>query len=170
MIRAGIFGPSMSGKTTLAKALSLEYFKRDKIQTLVLDPHQEEWGEQAKLFTDEGKFWDSVWASDNCLVIVEEAASTINRNNDLIPVFTRLRHRHHKLIVVGHSGRDLLPVMRQQIDTLYLFRQPMSASKVWAEVMADDDLLAASTLNQFEFIVKESFKPTKKLILAKPKT
>ena len=165
MNSAGIFGPKLSGKTTLAKALSREYFLKCKLRTLVLDPNNDDWGKQSLVFTDEEKFWPVVWQSQNCLVIVDEAAATIRRDRDLIPVFTRLRHLHHKLIVIGHSGMDLLPVMRQQFDELFLFRQPESAAKVWAETMTQKGLLQSGELQQFEFLHTKLYGTPRKLRL-----
>jgi len=165
MNSAGIFGPKLSGKTTLAKALSREYFLKCKLRTLVLDPNNDDWGKQSLVFTDEEKFWPVVWQSQNCLVIVDEAAATIRRDKDLIPVFTRLRHLHHKLIVIGHSGMDLLPVMRQQFDELFLFRQPESAAKVWAETMTQKGLLQSGELKQFEFLHTKLYGTPRKLRL-----
>jgi len=60
---------------------------------------------------------------------------------------------------------DLLPVMRQQLDTLYLFRQPKSAAQVWAETFTQDGLLEAVNLNQFEFLHTELYSTPKKLKL-----
>jgi molybdopterin-guanine dinucleotide biosynthesis protein len=151
MVNAGIFGPKLSGKSTLAQSLSREFAKRG-FKSIVLDPHNDPWGPQATVFTDEDKFWNVVWQSRRCVVFVEEAAATIRRERTLVPVFTRLRHCEHKLVVIGHSGMDLLPVMRQQLDTLYLFRQPKSACDVWAETMTEDGLLEAKNLGQYEFI------------------
>ena len=152
MISGGIFGPKLSGKTTLAIKLSQQYWISQQRKSLVLDPHNEPWGNQAMVFQDEDKFWGAVWGSTNSLIIVEEAAATIRRERELVPVFTRLRHNHHLLLIVGHSGMDLLPVMRQQLDTIYLFRQPISAAKVWAETFTNDALLQSVSLQQYEFI------------------
>lgn len=168
---AGIFGPKLSGKSTLAHTLSRELWLRNKIKTLALDPHPKDWnkwGAEAKVTNQEEKFWDCVWKSNNCVVFVEEAATTINRDKGLIEVFTRLRHNDHKLVVIGHSGMSLLPVMREQIDTIFLFRQPMSSCKVWAEVMTNEELLAAKDLKQFEFLQHRLFGKTHKRILPPP--
>lgn len=158
MMRAGIFGPSMSGKTTLAKSLSLGYWQKFKMRTLVLDPNGEYWGEHAQVFQDETKFWSIVWASERCIVIAEEASETINRDKELTAVFTRLRHKHHKLIVVGHSGASLLPVMRQQFDTLYLFLQSKKSAQNWCEDATCEELMESTRLKQFEFIHYERYK------------
>lgn len=168
MENAGIFGPSKSGKTTLAKALSAEYWRTRKLKSLVLDPHLEEWGAHAVVFNDEAKFWATVWASDHCLVIVEEATQTINRNKDLNRVFTAIRHNHHSLIVVGHNGSSLLPTMRQQLEKLYLFLQSEKAAKIWMEETACPHLLQATTLGQYEFIYYKRFSPVRRLRLPPP--
>lgn len=152
MVRGGIFGPSLSGKTTLAKALSMAYWAKSKIRSLVLDPNQEQWGAQAWVTTDEEKFWDVAWKTTGSLVIVDESTETINRDKGLVAVFTRLRHRQHKLLVIGHSGVNLLPIMRQQIDELFLFKTSPKAAAIWAEELAQPGFLAATELGQYEFL------------------
>lgn len=165
MHSAGIFGPKLSGKTTLAKYLSRQYWQKHKIRSLVLDINNEQWGENAWVTDDNDKFWDAVWKTNNSLVLVDEASSTIKRDQTLIPVFTRLRHLNHKLIVIGHNGMNLLPIMREQFDTLYLFRQPEKAAKVWAETFTQTELLAAVNLQQHEFLHTQLFGKPKKMKL-----
>jgi hypothetical protein len=169
MTNGGIFGPKLSGKTTLARTLSKQFWQREQRRTLVLDPHLEMWGEHAKAYESEKDFWEAVWKVQSCLIVVEEAAATIRRERSLVPVFTRLRHNNHKLLVIGHSGMDLLPVMRQQLDLIFLFRQPKSAATVWAETFTEDGLLQSTTLKQYEFIRCELYGQPQKMILPKPK-
>lgn len=169
MESGGIFGPKMSGKTTLAKRVSLEYWQRYKMASLVLDPNNEIWGKQAKVFQDEKVFWESVWgAKQSYLVIVDESTETIARDKTLIPVFTRLRHHHHKLVVIGHHGMNLLPIMRDQLDAIYLFRQSLKAAQMWGENFTVPDpatgknLVDLSTnLNQYEFVHATVYTPPK---------
>lgn len=170
MIIGGIFGPKLSGKTTVAKALSRTMWTTEQRRSIVLDPNNDDWGEQAKVYTDEKAFWDAVWQTQSALIIVDEAAATIRRERALVPAFTRIRHQRHKVIVIGHSGIDLLPVMRQQIDVLFLFRQPESAAKVWAETFADKRLYGSTELKQFEFIRCELYGNPQKMILKNPNT
>jgi len=166
MISGGIFGPKLSGKSTLAKHLSIAYWTKKKMRSLVLDPHGEVWGPQAWRTDNEQKFWNAVWKTRHCLVIVEEAAATIRRERELVPVFTRLRHNCHKLLVIGHDGTDLLPVMRRQFDTVFLFLQPDEAVKLWKQDLPSvKGLDAASGLGQYEFLRGELFKPAVKMRL-----
>lgn len=157
MMSAGIFGPKMSGKTTLARKLSKQYWDKLKMRSIVLDINGEQWGEHALVFTDDTTFWDAVWKANHDLIIVDEASSTIKRDKSLIPVFTRMRHLNHKLIVIGHNGVNLLPIMREQFDTLYLFRQPPKAANIWAETFTQSELTRAVELNQYEFIHTELY-------------
>ena len=168
MVIAGIFGPKLSGETTLARALSLQYWRQSQLRSLVYDPNDDEkdlWGKHAFSTSNEAHFWECVWKTQGCLVIVEEAAATIRRERELVPAFTRIRHNHHKVIVIGHSGADLLPVMRQQIDQIYLFRQPKKAAEVWAETFCEDGLLQATQLRQYEFIRCNLFQTPEKMRL-----
>lgn len=150
--RIGVFGTTESGKTTLAKKLALQFWLQRKIRSLVLDPHNESWGEHALVSTDEKAFWETVWKTNGCLIVVDEASTTINRDSELIPLFTKLRHNQHHLIVIGHSGRDLLPSMRQAINMLFLFRQSKKAAEGWAEMFTENGLMESTTLGQYEFI------------------
>lgn len=162
MTNGGIFGPKLSGKTTLAKSISRQYWSQHHLRSLILDINGDTWGGQAWTTSNETEFWGAVWKTQGCLIIVDEATETINRDKELLPVFTRLRHNHHKLLVIGHSGMNLLPMMREQLDTLYLFRQPEQAAKVWSNIMADKAILACAELNQFEFLHCEIYKAPKR--------
>lgn len=167
-VNAGIFGPKLSGKSTLARRIALEGYTKYGLRSLVLDPHLDSWGDHCLVTAEEEKFWEMTWKSQGCVIFVEEAAATIRRERTLVPVFTRLRHCNHKLVIIGHSGMDLLPVMRQQLDTLYLFRQPLSACKVWSETMTEERLMEAKDLHQYEFILHRMYQQPVKLKLPPP--
>jgi hypothetical protein len=158
-LHVGIFGPGLSGKTTLAKSLSRDYWNHHGIKSLVLDPNLETWGQQAWVTDDEKKFWPMFWKEKRCAVFIDEAADTVARNRGKSSVFTRSRHQGHKVHVLGHSGASLLPEMRLQLHTLFLFRQPNSAAEVWAELYADTDIFRACELRQFEFLRCRLYQP-----------
>jgi hypothetical protein len=158
LTNGGIFGPKLSGKTTLAVQVSRLHWIRHRMRSLVLDPWLTNFGPQAWVTKDEDAFWRATWsAKEGSLVIVDESTRMIARNQDLIPVFTELRHKHHKLLVIGHDGVNLLPIMRAQIDTLYLFRSTKKAATIWAENFTQDGLLEAMQLGQHEFLFTVSY-------------
>lgn len=157
-LHVGIFGPGDSGKTTLAQHLSREFW-RGGIKSLVLDPNEEKgWGIQSFVTADEDVFTRVFWREKRCACFIEEATETIKRDSEKSSLFTRGRHRGHKIIVVGHSGSSLLPVHRLQLHTLFLFRQPERAAEIWADQFADMRILRCATLNQHEFLHCELFK------------
>jgi hypothetical protein len=102
-----------------------------------------------------------VWNREtDCALFVEEAAETIARDSEKTSLFTRVRHRAavpgvtpgHRLHVVGHSGANLLPMQRNQIQTLYLFKQTEKGAELWAEEFGDEGIMQAVTMNQYEFL------------------
>lgn len=171
-LHLGIFGPGLSGKTTLAQYLSREYWQRHRIKSLVLDPNLDNWGKQAWVTDDEERFNDMVWNREiNCALFIDEAAEMIKRDNDKTPLFTRVRHRNggngpgHRMHVIGHSGVNLLPQQRNQIHTLYLFKQSQSAAALWAEEFADQRIMQACNLSQYEFLYCKVWKEPRRLKL-----
>jgi GTPase SAR1 family protein len=178
MIVGGIFGPKKSGKTTLACHLAREYWNAENRRTLVNDPNgTDTWGPhcwlpetviEGRRILDqerEERFWEAVWATHNCLIICDDAGKTINRNSELNDVFTRINHNGHKLLVVGHGGTNLNPLMRQQMDVLYLFRTTPKESEKWFEVFGDEQLKQAHKLQQYEFLYVRQYQETQRLIL-----
>ena len=170
MINGGIFGPKLSGKTTLAKHLAEEYVKSGKVKgALVLDPHMDQWGPSAWVTADEGHFWYAVKEMDGMLVCVDEAAVTIRRDRELMPVFTTLRHSHHRLLVMGHSGSDLLPGMRNNLDTVWLFRQGGKIAQDWVDTFGHREISEVETLGPYEFMMVRTYmKPVRMKLDLRP--
>lgn len=151
-LHVGIFGPGLSGKTTLAKYLSRVYWQKHQIKSIVLDIHREDWGEQAWVTSDPNEFEKMVWAEKSCAVFIDESSDTIARDKTKTKFFTRIRHAGHKLHVVGHDGSSLLPVQRQQIQTLFLFRLSHDPAAVWADLFGNEKIMEACTLARHEFL------------------
>lgn len=174
-----IAGMIRSGKTTLARKIVWHYWKTKKMRAIVLDPKGEWWPDNCKVFrinpehSEEeadsvcSKFWDTAWANVNCVIVADEAAVTINRDRKLMSAFTMMNRQSHKFVFICHSGADLLPGMRGQIDHLFLFLQSPEGMNVWREQFADERLREAEKLNRFECILARRFQPAEKIILTK---
>lgn len=153
ILHVGTFGRGFSGKTTLNKQMAGEYWARHGVKSLVLDKNREQWPVGCWVTDDEDKFWDMVWRREvGCALWVEEAAESIARDNDKTSLFTRVRHRGHRMHVSGHSGVNLLPQQREQLHVLNLFQQTPKAAKIWAETFIDERIMTAISLGQYEFL------------------
>lgn len=164
--RFGVFGASESGKTTLAKKISYALSVSEKRQSYVLDVMERgKWGKHAKVFCDETAFWkyiglnnhDLTKGATNGLVIVDDASVTINRDRELSGLFTTLRHRGHKLLVIGHGAEDLLPKMRRQIQRIFLFLQDRESIEAWQTIFKMQNLEPATRLNQYQFLTTANY-------------
>lgn len=177
--RFGIFGASESGKSTLAKKISLHFWQVEKRPSIVLDPiSRDNWGGHAKVFGNDVNFWkyldlenlrDQKTVPKNCLVIVDDSSVTINRDNALNGVFTVMRHKGHKLLVIGHSANNLLPQMRNQLQRVFLFRQTPKSIEAWKDLfVTDSDLDVLSRLVQYQYATLANHCPVEIFNLTKP--
>ncbi len=172
MIVGGIFGPKKSGKTTLARKLAESYWHKENRSSLVLDPNLDDWptccwqpptGTHAA--EREEIFWHTVWSTQNHLIICDDAANSIDRNPELNDIFTRINHNGHKLLVIGHSGVNLLPQHRQQLDIVYLFRNTQESGKWWYDVFGYKECLAINSLQRYQFLQVEQYRPPRPRML-----
>lgn len=141
-LHTGVFGPSLYGKSTVLRFISRKNFKLHGVESLVMDkwkdtPDEMDWGPQAKVFsqrTEEEIFFKEVWSTRGKLVFIDDGTTVIKRDRELIEFFTDIRHHHHKVVIAGHRVRDtLLPVMRDQLSTLFLFCQTKKSVEMWEE-------------------------------------
>jgi len=156
----GIFGPGLSGKSTCAECIVKVSYEQNGIRALVLDQAQtSSWGPGSVVYTEVEPFLKAVWASENCLVVIEEATSALAdfSPQELVSLFTRVRHRGHKLIIIAHRATALLPILREQLSHLFLFRQADPAAKFWMECHAEPRLIESTRLNKYEFLEFRAF-------------
>lgn len=166
MIVGGIYGPKKSGKTELAKHLGRDYWTKENRRSLVLDPNgTDSWGNEFWVTANNEEFWGVAWSTTNCLLIVDDAGKTIDRDKDVNDAFTRINHNGHKLLIVGHSGTNLNPLQRQQMDTVYLFRNTVESGEQWRDVFCDDKIRCISKLQRYEFLYVRQFEKTERMRL-----
>lgn len=159
-IHVGIFGPSLCGKSYVAKRLSAELWRVSGRRSLVLYPqgHEESgWGHHALVCYDRAHFLKLFWRERNLAVFVEEATETVGRDTELTGLFTRGRHRGHIVHAMGHRPTVLLPIQRDQFGTLFLFRQSPDAAEIVAREWAEPRIHEATTLKRYEFLLCRKF-------------
>lgn len=190
MLVGAAIGRKKSGKTTLAKHLGLEYWLGEDRPSLVLDPNRAgSWGPEFWLAPDSATFWHTAWSTEHCLLIVDDAGKGIDRNPELEDAFTRINHNGHKLLILGHDGVNMTRIMREQVDTLYLFCAGKKSVEAWEEVFPDrpppkgmtkrEEIKLANDgkhnlpvrmedamyLQQYEFLYCRQYKPIERMTL-----
>ena len=159
-IHVCILGPSLCGKSHLAKIQSHMLWRLSRRRSLVLYPpgHVEGgWGPHALVTYDRDHFLHVFWRERNLAVFVEEATETVGRDAELTGLFTRGRHRGHIVHCMGHRATVLLPIQRDQFGTLFLFRQSPQAAGIFAEEWAEPRIHDATTLKKYEFLLCQKF-------------
>lgn len=160
MLHAGIFGPTLCGKTTLARHLCAD-FERRGIRCLVLDPYNAEW--PATYQTRHiGEFLAKAKASRSCALFVDESGQLDLRDAEHEWLLTGSRHFGHVCHVIGQTGVQLTPLGRSSITRLFLFRSTEETADYWREVFVDDRIRDATKLQRFEFIRAEMFGEVKR--------
>jgi molybdopterin-guanine dinucleotide biosynthesis protein len=162
--RFGVFGSSESGKSTLAIYISQQIFRNEKRPSIVLSPNDQDgmtkWGKHARVYRNEKQFWKfALEDTKDCLIIADDASETIAADKELTNVFTSMRHRGHKLLVIGHRFNDLTPKMRGSIQRVFLFKQDPESCDQWSKQFSGADLSPAMYLPQYSCLTVANYKP-----------
>ncbi len=159
MAHSACVGISMSGKSTLMRSLCGDARARG-IGVGVLDPNWDQW--PADYQTDSLRAFLE-WSKEarKCILILDECGETLARDPESVWFGTRSRHWGHRCTFGCHMWTQLLPVLRNQCTTAYVFNQPPDEAVRLARHYNDPILERASTLKQGEFIHKVPFQPGK---------
>lgn len=146
----GIFGRRLSGKSYLGRELIRSDYAASGWRSIVLAPMSKpgDWpGDWAWWTKDRDAWLRTIWKSWACNVVCDDASMTVQRDRSLEELFTCVGHRSHRLIVMGHSGSNLLPSMREQLTEVFLFRQSRKEAEIWAELFSDERIMEACDLD-----------------------
>jgi hypothetical protein len=161
-----ISASSMSGKTTLCQKIS-ESYRKEGFGIIVYDPMDDPSWDCDRLFTNFDEFLKCAYKATRCVLFIEEVGQVIGQypKPETEWLGTRCRHWGHRSFFIGQSPVQISLTMREQCETLFLFRCFKDRAKKWAEEFIDDDLLKATELQRYEFIQKTRFQPCKTLKL-----
>ncbi len=166
-IHTAILGPSLFGKSHVAKWLAREYWRLYRRRSLVLDPTTEPgephgWPDCCLVFQGEGpgpraRFFEAVFKRYRDCVVFFDEGGEVERDKDMNPYFTRIRHRGHFFHYISHAWTDMLPKQRNQLGTLFVFWQPADAAEFLAREWSDPRFLDAPKLPPYEFLFCRKF-------------
>lgn len=158
-------GPTGCGKSALAKEKARAGLAAG-FRVLVCDPLNDEWPCTWQTTSLE-EFVAVAKQSRRCLLFVDEAGQSINRDKGAEWLFATARHWGHKTHVLSQGGTQMTPLMRGQISTLCLFGCTPGVAGLWAEEFNEPRLLAAAdqTFPRFQFLFKRRFEPLRRLVV-----
>lgn len=157
-----ISASSLSGKTTLCQEIARAY-KAAGFGILVYDPMDDPAWICDRKFTDFEKFLECAYQATRCVLFIEEVGAVIGQypKPHIEWLGTRSRHWGHRAFFIGQTPVQVSLTMREQCETLFLFRCIKKRAVLWAEEFADEDLEKAANLERFQFIKKTRFEPCK---------
>lgn len=147
----------MSGKTTLAKKIAAN-FKANNIACFVLDPLLDpSWG--ADFITDNPDyFMKIVGESRECALFIDESGESIGRNGgEMNKLATRYRHFGHRAHFIAQRAQQLDKIVRDNCETVYLFRSSKGDCKLLAEEYGHEELETGYALEKGEFFMAARF-------------
>lgn len=155
-------GVTLSGKTTLARAVSRE-LRRKQQTVIVFDPMRTEtaggdWGEGAYIFDQEENFLTMMQDERTARthVFVDEADMVFNHGRmENFWMLTRGRHYGFEMNLISQRPKLLHPTVRDQCTRLYMFRLPVN-DRVELGRDKGHDHFAEYDLDAGEFVVANS--------------
>lgn len=142
MPHAAILGKQRSGKTTLGLSMARQY-RQQGYALLVLDPHlNPAW--RADWMTDDlERFLVKVKRSERCILFVDESGDgQLGRQPGFEYLLTQAHHRGHVTHYLSQYFAQVTPVVRANVQRLFMFRCGPKSSKEWGEQFAIPQLPA----------------------------
>lgn len=163
-----ISGPTLCGKSALAKALAREHRQRGDA-VAVCDPLASPGWPADYVTTDPLALLCWAKRAMGAAIFVDEGGSSIGRGKraqELQWLWTQSRHRGHVVYLLTQAPTLVDPAIRAQCARAFVFRASQRAAQLLAEDYAEPRLMEATTLRQFEFLHVEAFQPPRRRRLA----
>lgn len=157
MPHIAIVGMSGSGKTYLARQLVIAASR--KRRCLVLDPKGTRWQGASFVTTDPDKLLRVAKLNKDCLLVIDEGGAGLNRHNVAHDWFSTMsREWGHNCIFITQRAKQVNPNIRENCYKVALFKCSRKAAEDWAEEFANEELLKATSLEQYSFFWCDKFK------------
>lgn len=155
-----IVGLTLSGKSTLAKALSEKYTAAG-IQCIVLDHMRDPGWHAAHVFDEPNDFLDYVTDPDlcqGCALFVDEGGLNLDRYDKRYQwLTTTSRHHGHRTHIISQRAESIDRTTRSQCTTLAAFALPPKDCKMYASDFNCPEVLHCASFPQGQYVYKRGF-------------
>lgn len=110
--------------------------------------------------SDPHEFLDVVFASERCVVIVDESGDMIGRyGGEMNKLATRAAHNGHRCFFIAQRATQIDPTVRGNCENVITFAQAVPDAKQLAIDFVDDKLKEAVNLEKLQYMYKIGFNP-----------
>lgn len=145
-----LIGMTGSGKTFLGKLMAEAYIRAGRF-VLVFDPIGNDWPghfvtDNIGLLVEEAK-------NQKCCAIFVDESSDCSKHPDFEWIFTKARNWGHESHFISQRHTQVPPIIREQVERLYLFRVSKKSANSWAEEFAMPEIETFNAqIGQYEFV------------------
>lgn len=164
----GILGQGKSGKTTLAKALAAG-FRRNGVGVLALTLPHDTWAEASWQTSDPERFAAMFNRAERCACFVEFSDASVGKfNTAFSDMFTKGRHRGHRVWAIAQRHTQVSPTIRDQWDAFWLFSCGVKTADILADEFGDEAIREAATYPRYRYLFKQRCMPILRGVTARP--
>ncbi len=152
-----ITGMTMSGKTTLAKALASQIVAQGS-PVIVLDPLSDPGWNTQFCTSDPQQFLKWYWQSRCAVAFIDESGQAVGRYNlPMTETATRGRHWGHVNFYIMQEATQIAPIIRSQCSTIYLFTSSAREGLRMSEEFNAPELMQCTALPQGHYMKATRF-------------
>jgi hypothetical protein len=155
----GILGQGRSGKTTLAKQLAAG-FRQGGVGVLALTLPHDTWEPASWQTSDPERFVAMFNRAERCACFMEFSDAGVGKfAKPFEDMFTKGRHRGHRMFAIAQRHTQISPLIRDQWDAFWLFSCGKKTAETLAEEFGDDAILEAVTYPRYQYLFKRRVIP-----------
>ncbi len=155
----GLLGQGRSGKTTLAKQLAAG-FRRGGIGVLALTLPHDHWEAASWQTSEPERFVTMFNRAERCACFMEFADASVDKfSKPFEEMFTKGRHRGHRMFAIAQRHTQISPLIRDQWDAFWLFSCGIKTAAILSEEFGDDAIREAATYPRYRYLFKRRCMP-----------
>jgi hypothetical protein len=155
----GCLGQGKSGKTTLCKQMAAG-FRKGGVGVLALTLPHDNWPAANWQTSDPARFVTMFNKAEKCACFIEFSDASVGKYNTAFSdMFTKGRHRGHRVFGIAQRHTQIHPTIRDQWDAFWLFSCGIKTADILADEFGDAAILEAATYPRYKYLLKRRCLP-----------